>query len=339
MRNLIKKLYFYFLDRAFINRIFLWRQKKGIIILTYHSVVPDDAPILSYEYRNCVTQQQFQKQLKFLKRHFKVISLEEAVSLLHSGTLAQRYAVITFDDGYKNNYQYAFPILRQEKIPATFFLTTGLIDKNDCLWTDWITYLLFHSKNSVIELNLPDHHFHFELSDENSRIRASVMLRSFLKMSSSDNLQNVLNQLREQVGEVLPPVQAAPDRYAFLNWQEVKAMDNEGMDIGAHTHNHLLLRMLSDQQVWYELDTSKKLIEEKLGKPCLHFAYPNGGEKDFNEKHIAALKALQFKAAVTQIPGINYSDENLFRLKRINISNKMTLSVFKAYIAGSYRKK
>ncbi len=339
MRNLIKKVYFYFLDRALINKFFLWRQEPGVTILTYHSVLPNSAPIQKYEYRNCVTQQQFLEQIRFLKRYFKIVSLEEALSLLKKGELKQHYAVITFDDGYKNNYLYALPVLKEEKVSASFFLTTGLIGSNDCLWTDWITYLLFHSKNSVIELNLPNHHFHFELACEESRIRASVMLRSFLKMSQSENLQNVLDQLKEQVGDILPPVQGDPDRYAFLNWQEVKAMNEAGMDIGAHTHNHLLLRMLSDEQAYFELSTSKKIIEKNLGKFCLHFAYPNGGRNDFNEKHIAFLKELGFKAAVTQIPGINRPGTDLFRLKRINISNKMTLPVFKAYVSGTYNKK
>ena len=339
MRNFLKSIYFRSLDWSFYNRFSRFRLGGSITILTYHSIVSDDAPIHRFEYRNCVTQSNFSRQLDFLKKHFKVISLNQAVNRLNEADLQENYAVVTFDDGYRNNFTHALPTLNQYRLPAAFFLTTGLIDSDDCLWTDWITYLLLNQTAKSIRLELPQKNFYFKLSDRESRIGASIVLRKFLKKSTVEISQQVMEQLKKQAGKLISPVQADPERYAFLTWKEAQTMVNQKMEIGAHTHNHVLLSMISDDQVHFELAKSKEIIEQKLRQKCTYFSYPNGAAGDFNENHFAVLRTLGYRAAVTQMPGINKTGANAFALKRINISSQMTLPVFKAYVSGTYHKK
>ena len=81
-----------------------------------------------------VDEHSFRMQIEYLKKHFEIISLSEAVGRMEKGEIKRPTAVITFDDGYQNNYDVAFPILCRERIPATIFLTTGLINTNDTVW-------------------------------------------------------------------------------------------------------------------------------------------------------------------------------------------------------------
>lgn len=337
--SILKELFYQSLEKSGINYLARKINTNSVLILTYHQVLPYSSKFKQFDYRNVVSKEAFYQQIKFLKAHYDVISLAEAVQLLSEKWQKGNYAVITFDDGYKNNFTYALPVIKDLGVTATFFISTALIDSNDCLWTDWVTYLLLNSSNRTLEIALPDRNFYFELSNADSRIRASFVLRSFLKGSTYEVSQHVLEQMKQQTKQNTSPVEADPDRYAFLTWQEVKAMHAAGMDIGAHTHNHILLSMISDDEVRLELKTSKEAIEKNLGVQCPHFSYPNGGRNDFNERHFSILKELGYHAAVTQIPGVNRVGDNLYSLKRINISSQMTLPVFKAYVSGSYKKR
>ncbi|APF17853.1 polysaccharide deacetylase [Caldithrix abyssi DSM 13497] len=335
MRDALKKIYFGLIDLIGKNKRTLEKKRPSVTILTYHSVVSDSAPIFEYEYRNCVTVSAFDNQIKMLKKIFKVIPLQEAVERLQTGKLTENYAVVTFDDGYRNNFDYAFSVLKKHAVSAAFFVTTGLIGGNDCLWTDWVTYLVFHSTNKTIELNFNGWHRAFTLNSEEQKIRASIEIRDLMKSATLSEEEMLLKQLKAQVSIDAHPVAANPDRYAFMNWEQVKTMADQGMEIGSHTHRHALLNMLSNEEAQRELAESKRMIEEKTNASCKFFAYPNGQLKDFNDAHIEMMREMGYLAALTQVPGSNKVGEDLFRLKRINISNKMFPPIFKAYVCGT----
>ena len=339
MRDLIKITYFNFLDLIGENKVALNHKWPSVTILTYHSVLPDEAALGAYENRNAVSVSAFDRQLQMLQQIFKIIPLSEAYALLKSGNLNDNYAVITFDDGYKNNFDFAFPVLKKRGLSATFFITTALIETDNCLWTDWVTYLFFRTAEKQLELAFKDRHFQFKLRSYEERIKASETLRKFMKSLKREEADGLLNQLKMKTKVESHPVQEAPERYAFMRWSQVRQMAEQGMEIGSHTHSHSLLSMLSLREAEKELQTSAALIEEKTGRPCRFFAYPNGTPADFTDEHINMLRALNFKMALTQIPGYNQAGADLFRLKRINITSQMQLPVFKAYVCGSRKSK
>ena len=339
MRDLIKISYFKFLDYIGENKTALQRKEPSITILTYHSVVPDQAPVESYEYRNAVSVSEFEKQVGLLKKIFKVISLDQAFNLLTSGNMTENYAVITFDDGYKNNYDYAFPVLKKHEVSAAFFITTSLIENKNCLWTDWVTYLFLKTRQQKVIITDDEQNFEFHLQTVDDRIKASERLRKWMKSLSREKADQILEQLKVQTKVDTHPVEEDAQRYAFMNWNQVKEMAEQGMEIGSHTHSHSLLTMLNEEQVEQELTISKRLIEEHTGRTCQFFTYPNGQLRDFKDVHIGLLKKLGYKLALTQNPGFNPPGSDLFKLKRINITNKMYLPVFKAYVCGSRKSK
>ncbi len=334
MRGLIKQVYFNFLDISGINQCAQRKNRPSLTILTYHSVVDNQAPWQRFEYRNSVTQKLFEQHMRFLLKAFKPISLSEAVQRLKENNLNDNYVVVTFDDGYRNNFTRALPVLKKLNIPAAFFVTTNLLQSADCLWTDWITYLLFRAKNEQVQTM----GMTFSLKSFHEREIASVRLRQQLKGASFSHVERVLNDLKTQLKVEQTPTEFDPERYAFMDWQEARAMAEQGMEIGSHTHRHALLSMLTPDEARKELKQSKELIEKHLNKPCVHFAYPNGGKNDFNDTHIQLLKELGYQSALTQIPGKNRPGDDLYRLRRINISNQMNLPVFKAYVVGTYAK-
>ena len=335
MCEILKKTYYYSLDFFGQNRRAFKRKWPSITILTYHSVVPDDAPIRHYEYRNAVTVSGFDEQIKLLTKYFKIISLTEALERLEYGKLQANYVVITFDDGYWNNYQFAFPVLKRHNVPAAFFVTTSLIGTQECLWTDWVTFIFFKTESKQFELNYKNQNFSFKLDSMKDRIDASEELKTFMKSLPFDETKSILEKLKQITQVTAHPVFEDRDRYAFMNWSHVREMAQQGMEIGSHTHTHALLSMLNNQTVEYELALSKRLIEQNTDQKCLFFAYPNGQERDFNEDHISILRQLGFKSALTQIPGFVTIQSNLYRLPRINITNQMSIPVFKAYVWGS----
>ena len=119
------------------------RGRRGAI-LRYHSVTDDEAATLGYlDSGLMVTAAAFESQLRYVKRHYTVVPLDELVERIHAGrALPRRAAAITFDDGYRDNYTRAYRLLRAEGLPATFYVTTGALDGGPPLWTAKLRYMV-----------------------------------------------------------------------------------------------------------------------------------------------------------------------------------------------------
>jgi len=120
----------------------------------------------------------------------------------------------------------------------------------------------------------------------------------------------------------------------MMNWTDGQKMIDENQIVGSHTHNHEVLSTLTIEQVRIELEKSKKLIEEHSDTTCKYFSYPNGSKGDFTEKHKSLLRETGYVCAFSQIPGFNNNAADVYELKRINISEQMTNSIFEANICG-----
>ncbi len=337
LRKWFKDSYYSLLQYSGMNALYRYRHRHNVVILTYHSVLPSSPAFNRFDYRNCVTVENFDAQIKLLQRFFKIISLEEAVERMIDKTIDRPYAVITFDDGYRNNYKYALPVLKSNNVSATFYISTAFIGGNDILWTDLITALLIFTKRKSIKIDL-EKPYHFNLRTPEEREKASVIIRTYLKNRPVEHLQPTIDLIKAAINDVESLMDRDVERYRFMDWQEVRAMSEEGMEIGSHTHNHILLNMLSDNASRFELSRSKQLIETHTGRPCRSFSYPNGASGNFFSRHYEQLRKMGYHSAVTQISGMNDIRSNRYALNRINITNKVNLSIFKAYLSGKYNK-
>jgi peptidoglycan/xylan/chitin deacetylase (PgdA/CDA1 family) len=266
----------------------------------------------------------FNDQMAYLAERYNVISLDEFVdSCKKIKPLPKNSVIITFDDGYKDNYDFAYPALKKYRLPATIFLTTGAIEKQDYLWWEKLAYALSVINSDSIEIKPL---VLFSLKNRNAALKKIVQR---LKRCNDDEKNAVINKL------LLSLKVSLPKRRIYLNWDEIKKMTKNKVSFGAHTVNHPILTRIPLKQAEKEIRDSRRLIEQKINKKVNSFSYPNGREHDFNDRIIGLLKKEGFSCAVTYIPGWNRPESDLFRLKRVFVRHSDDLVMFKNKMIGA----
>lgn len=306
-------------------------------ILNYHRI--DDPHVSGFDTLKInvsATPSDFALQMDYVKKHFNVIGTERLVSFLRGDVdLPPRAAMITFDDGYYDNYSNAYPILAERELPAIIFLTTGFIGSSAPFYWDYVSYCFYRTAKKSAHLPLiGDCHW----EDESSRER--VLLRWIEAAKRIPETQK--KECVSQIGTLLEV--DVPDR-AFenlhLNWDQVRAMSRGGLiEFGAHTVTHPILTRIPIEQASYELRESKSKIEAEIGRTVDALAYPNGGLADFSQPVMQAARDAGFEVAFSLIPGpTRYSTvkKNAFSVRRIFLAHYDTFPRFTAKISGLSR--
>ena len=282
--------------------------RSQITILMFHRVGPAKNAWLLPP----TNTSDFEDQMKYLSKTHEILSLNELATCLRGGKpLAKKVAVVTFDDGYRDNYRYAFPILKKYKIPATIFLVTGHIDTGNLFWFEKIEYIIKNTKIKRLEL---DGFGDFSLNPIKNRLQSIFMIVEKLK-KIEDGEKNHLIKKIINISKVDIPHDLGRD--VILSWDEVKEMNEWGIDFGAHTVSQPILTRIALEEAKFEILQSKKDNEKRLGQSVKTFSYPNGNYEDFNTKIIDLVKESGFTCAVTTIPTIQASRMNLYKLGRL----------------------
>ena len=283
-------------------------RSKGVLILCFHRV--------GEEGRNSCEMSMppgfLDRQLSLLAARRPIIPLSEALEQLGKGDDAAKPAtVITFDDGYADNYSRALPVLRDHKAPASFFLTASLIGSGKNLWYDRIRGIVLSAASS-----LPDR----------IRIRAG---RRILAGDGSSGPQGMTDTLVEDcmgldlrfresaiahLAEKLGVEESFLGEDRLLTWEEARALAGEGGEIGSHGCSHTTLSAAEDEEE--ELVESKRILEEGLGDEIRFFAYPNGKAGDFRPSSAEALRKAGYRCGLTTIEGENLPGCDPYTLKR-----------------------
>jgi peptidoglycan/xylan/chitin deacetylase (PgdA/CDA1 family) len=269
----------------------------------------------------------FERQIRYFRKHFQIIDLNELKRFTTKGMCKKDLVVLTFDDGYRDNFLYAYPILKKYKIPATIFLATDYINTNKLLWYDklaWIFYKAasFLENNSMIQYGISETIFQklklFLSSNlfEKERILKSVA--SILKNYSDQDQKETINGLIEicNIGK-WPDEKKRP----MLSWKEVISMSKQNISFGSHTKSHPVLSRLSSDEARQEIIESKNTIEEKIQKPVTLFSYPYGKSNDYSENVVNILREEGFEFACTAERGSEKIPiNNEFQLKRKGVA-------------------
>jgi len=278
-----------------------WMNRKGLRILMYHRFGDREA---------------LARQCAHLRAHYAPVAMAQVADWLWQGTPMPANAMaVTVDDGYRDFYQVAYPVLREYGIPATVYLVSEFLDRKLWLWVDQVRYAYRHGK-----ARSPGMAAAYETTEALKRMPNAERLR-------------LLAALPEQLQVTLP--EEAPAEYEALRWDEVREMAAGGIEFGAHTRTHpVLSRLTALEELADEIGGSKFRIEQELGRPVDHFCYPNGSNEDFGEDAVAAVRAAAYRTAVTTVKGLNYEGANGFRLARIGVEPGLELDYFERRAAG-----
>jgi peptidoglycan/xylan/chitin deacetylase (PgdA/CDA1 family) len=272
-------------------------------VLIYHKVErrdrgPFGAPALDVH--------RFSQHLEFLGRHFDVMPLARLVAELRKGQVPERAVAITFDDGYRNNLTLAYPLLRKWRMPATVFVTAGLIGTKKWMWTSEVTEMALRYGLSAVASACGDRLLAALLEAELPKaMRVEAAVEYLVRLGPPR--EAILARLRESF-----PVDP-DDENGFLSWDEVRALHAGGVEIGSHTVNHPVLTELPEVNVERELKASSEAIGDVIGRKPELFCYPHGNFSD----SVKALTKRYYGAAVTTISGQNTARTDPLELRRI----------------------
>ncbi len=277
-----------------------------VAIIEYHHVAPEDNPLDTSN----VDVEEFEKQIAFLRQSAEILPLEVlADRLRRRQAMRKRTVSITFDDGFKDNYRYAYPILRKYNLPATVFLATGYIESPDTFWDIKLRYMLLNTKAEVLDIDGLER-YHFPSAYERSTT-AGRIIKHLSELPNREKdllLEKIFKQLNVEI-----PRGFGED--ITLTWTEIREMSNNGISFGAHTVTHLSLTQVTLENARNEIVASKEAIEEHLGKRCTSFAFPLGY---FNEDLVRLIPEAGFTCAVVTLPRLINKNTDIFRLPRLS---------------------
>ncbi|QDO99968.1 polysaccharide deacetylase family protein [Thalassotalea sp. PS06] len=304
----------------------LWRfRPDGLYGFNYHRI--GDPADTQYDPNlfSC-SAEQFETHLKFYKQNFDVVSTKELIALMRNDTpIKERLAVITFDDGYHDNYQYAYPLLKAANVPATFFIATDFIDNPSVPWWDEVAWLLKNTQVSSALLNKWQLPIKWPELPETEKIR--VMLR-YIKQNHRVTMPDKLAMLRQACG--IDENEVTMSQSLFMDWNMLREVIANGVSIGSQTCSHQILSHLEEEQQEKEIINSKLRLEEQLGSTINTFAYPVGGEHTYNQTTMNLLRKSGYQLAFTFLH--NYCTnllENRFELPRFSVDNQCSVGDLK----------
>jgi peptidoglycan/xylan/chitin deacetylase (PgdA/CDA1 family) len=297
-------------------------QRGPLTILMYHGVIDHDMVIPDPCMVSITT---FRSQMRYLKKHSKVVSLTKAVEMLENDSIREPTVVITFDDGYQNNFDLAFPVLAAEHLPATIFLATLFVDTDTTIWTGTLQNAFALSTKTSLKWRGQ----FLDTSSVNQKERSLRAIKAALKESPQ---QSVLEEVQEIVGLLSDgePIRLDSESpYRMLNSESIGALaESDLIELGAHTHSHLVLSHLSHSAQEVEIRQSLDLVQSWTGRPCKFFAYPNGTRDDYNEETLSILRSSGVTAALTTESGTCSADSGRLELERVAVGAEMDMPNF-----------
>lgn len=310
---------------GFLALLRAWNRRRLLVVL-YHGVYDDRKADPSPFDRLHVPRTAFYQQVHWLRRHYTLVSLRQVIAWLNDeAPLPPRAALITFDDGYRNNFEIAWPILAELRIPAVLFLPTGFLGTNRFYWTEEVERRLRFTPASAV--TLPDG-ARFPLQNAAERRAAFKEICDQLKVLSPAERERVWAALAAQLP--LPSGPLAPQT-GRLSWEEAEKLARAGAEIGAHGVGHTPLIQLGLDDAFEEILLSKQELERRLGGSVTSLAYPNG---DYD----SALSDLALRAgytcAFTTRPLLNHKGTDRYALGRVPVNSSDSFVEFVANVSG-----
>ncbi len=309
------------------------RLRGKVAILMYHRVLTrEEVASQAVQPGMYVLDTVFAQQMAFLQKTFTVLSFRQLLDLWQVGKWDERarYCVITFDDGWLDNYRHAYPVLKRLGLPATIFLPTDYVGTNRWFWPDQIAYLLKSARSE--EPGIKD----FQQIERvllslfgaaggilgrglanNERVADQMI--DWCKKLPKDQIEMLIAALAAELGVSLPVGRVV------VNWEEVREMSQGGISFGSHSCSHRIMTTIPPSEVSQELEQSEHVLQRVGINYVPVFCYPNGNSDAAIQ---AQAKAHGYEAAVSVQMGVEGTQPgNRFALRRVGIHNDVTDSI------------
>ena len=273
--------------------------RPQLLVLNYHRIgdassSPYDPGVFS------TTAEGFEEQIRMLKSRYRFATVSHALDIIENReSMSETLILMTFDDGYRDNFKEAFPILRRHGVEAIFFLVTSSIETEHVPWWDEIAYLAKSHSPKTLRINYP-HAVEFDLTTDSFEENLRKLLLVFKSPATTDPAR-FLAMLKEAVGFTGEDLHAD----LMMSWDDVREMRDGGMTIGLHTHSHRILAKLNLKQQIEELKHCRAKLETELGSEAVLLSYPVGLRESFNADTIAAAREVGLRAGFSFYGGTN----------------------------------
>ena len=287
------------------------RLDPPVVILIYHRVtnLPADPEMIA------VAPENFRRQMHYLKQNFRLLRLDEDWS-----DLREPAVVVTFDDGYADNLLEALPILEEQEVPATFFVSTGLLGTTRDFWWHRLETLLLRDGDFPSGFRLNDslygRSWDSATPDQRKALYASLCL--LMRKLDPERQERWLEQLENWAG--VTEIRENPHR-CLTREELLQLADSPWATIGAHTVTHAALSALNEAQQREEIFSSKRELEEIIGKPITVFSYPFGRKCEYNRTSIRLCREAGFHRTASNFPGQMHKWTDPMQLPRHLVRN------------------
>jgi peptidoglycan/xylan/chitin deacetylase (PgdA/CDA1 family) len=296
----------------YINRL----SQETLAIFLFHGVIKHNPFKVRNYNRKHILDWEFFELLRSLKEYGTPFSIEE---LVQGGPLPPRPFIISFDDGFENNYSIAAPILDELKIPAVFYITSNFVDKNMMSWVDCIDFALEETQKQTLNLSFFDKPISVGTNEQKKDFLINI--RNLAKGNKEFFLKKEI-----YISEIFAAcgIKAIFSHDSSIDlkmtWTQVAELDaNALFTIGGHTHTHPIMSYVKISELEHEIDTCLDHLKVAGLKNLHHFSYPEGLEHCYNENVIKALKQKNIICCPTAIDGVNSPNTDLFHLKRVTV--------------------
>ncbi|MCP1381851.1 polysaccharide deacetylase family protein [Runella salmonicolor] len=270
-------------------------RKRGVI--SYHNVLPVSSLSAFDTYNVDVTASVFDKQLTFLKKHFRVLPIQELENPQAQGLF------LTVDDGMLNNYEILAPILEKHELSALFAICPAMIDGElPHIWRDHLFLLFQQAQGQEIFLPINQYQRPFKITSESECLNS--LTRQFKKYVYENQIADIYGLVRQicaKNGWPYAQVMHDPLRYQFMNWGQIQDLTKRGHRIASHTMTHRVLKFLSAQEKQYELAESKKRLETQLNVSVDILVYPYGSMAEIDNATVSAAKEAGYQTALMNV--------------------------------------
>jgi peptidoglycan/xylan/chitin deacetylase (PgdA/CDA1 family) len=306
-------------------RIGRYLSRQLLPVLTYHHITQEDHPA---GLTDSLSVREFDRHIAHLTKHYHVVEGAEFLAVIRGEAEFRPSSVlVTFDDGYRNNYELAFRVLRAHGATGVFFVTSEFLDAPASrLWFERLDQMLRVMPDQLLAEWLARRRDAQDLRDRST-------LRQWLKRRTYRERESLLGDLERALLTFGLPPTPRPET-APMSWDQACEMSEAGMTIGAHTATHQILSAASTDEVWQELTTSRARIEAAIGKPCWCFSYPNGETADFRAEDVAAVERAGFTCAFTQVAGFVSRSSDRYCLPRIAVPTCVDFDDFLSRLTG-----